>query len=219
MWECYNLYLNKKKQAQKRMEQEQKRQHFEQRISNIEKIFQSDKGNAIPALIAAVMLLIIPFVMIISSSISHMTKEHQLENLTEEVQTYIEDGNFEMARITANQIIDDSNWSDESRQKWDSIRESLLESITKQEILVGEKIYAGLSSKEVKGKNYSEIVDHFKQQGFTDIKTEKIEDLVTGWLTKDGEVENVTINGLSDFEKESIFEPDAKIVVFYHTFK
>ena len=38
-------------------------------------------------------------------------------------------------------------------------------------------------------------------------------------LTKDGEVENVTINGLSDFEKESIFEPDAKIVVFYHTFK
>ena len=157
--------------------------------------------------------------MIIPSSISHMTKEHQLENLTEEVQTYIEDGNFEMARITANQIIDDSNWSDESRQKWDSIRESLLESITKQEILVGEKIYAGLSSKEVEGKNYSEIVDHFKQQGFTDIKTEKIEDLVTGWLTKDGEVENVTINGLSDFEKESIFEPDAKIVVFYHTFK
>ena len=219
VWECYNLYLTKKKQAQKRMEQEQKRQHFEQRISKIEKIFQSDKGNAIPALIAAVILLIIPFLMIIPSSISHMTKEHQLENLTEEVQTYIEDGNFEMARITANQIIDDSNWSDESRQKWDSIRESLLESITKQEILVGEKIYAGLSSKEVEGKNYSEIVDHFKQQGFTDIKTEKIEDLVTGWLTKDGEVENVTINGLSDFEKESIFEPDAKIVVFYHTFK
>ena len=29
----------------------------------------------------------------------------------------------------------------------------------------------------------------------------------------------LTVEGLSDFEKESIFEPDAKIVVFYHTFK
>lgn len=119
------------------MEQEQKRQHFEQRISKIEKIFQSDKGNTMPTLIAIFLCLIIFFVIVISISISHMTKEHQLENLTEEVQTYIEDGNFEMARITANQIIDDSNWSDESRQKWDSIREALLESITKQEILVG----------------------------------------------------------------------------------
>lgn len=216
---CHNLYLNKKEQLRRRIEQEQRKMKFEQRKSQLGKLFQSNNGNTFPIFILLVILLSFPLLMLIPSSISHMTKEHQLENLTKEVQTYIEDSNFEMARITANQIIDDSNWSDKSTQKWDSIREALLESITRQEILVGKKIYAGLSSKEAKGKNYSEVVNQFELQGFTDIETEEIEDLVTGWLTKDGTVENVTINGLSDFEKESIFEPNAKIVIYYHTFK
>lgn len=39
-----------------------------------------------------------------------------------------------------------------------------------------------------KGKDYQKVVDEFESSGFTNIKLEKLDDLVTGWLTKDGEV-------------------------------
>lgn len=213
----YNQYLSKKEQNQQREKQEQKRARTERRNSKIINFFGNNINEILPIGMLVVLILII-ILLSGASSISHMMKEHQLENLAEETQTYIEDGDFEMARITANKIIDDSGWSDESKQKWDSIRESLLESIIRQEVLLGKKIYVGITNEEIKGKNYSETVDYFEQQGFTDIQTEKIEDLVTGWLVKDGEVEEVTIDGLSSFEEESVFEPDAKIVIYYHTF-
>lgn len=37
-------------------------------------------------------------------------------------------------------------------------------------------------------------------------------------MTKDGEVEKVTINGGDDYKLGSWYEPDAEIVIFYHTF-
>lgn len=45
------------------------------------------------------------------------------------------------------------------------------------------------------------------------------EDLVTGWITKDGEVYKVSIDGDSDFDEGDIFPEDAEVVVTYHTFK
>ena len=211
--DCYNLYLSKRERLWQRIEQERKREDAERRNSKATEFFNHNIRWILPVCLLAVCFILTGFL-----SIPHTIKEHQLENLIEIVESSIEDGDFEAARRTANQIIYDLDWSEESKQKWDSIRESLLESITRQEILIGKKIYAGLSSKGAKGKKYSEVVDHFERQGFTDIKTEAIEDLITGWWTTDGEVEKVTVNGLTDFEEESIFEPDAKIVIFYHTF-
>lgn len=45
-----------------------------------------------------------------------------------------------------------------------------------------------------------------------------IEDLVTGWLTKDGEVEEVTIDGDGSFRAGDTFDKTAAIIVSYHTF-
>ena len=44
-------------------------------------------------------------------------------------------------------------------------------------------------------------------------------DIITGWLTDDGEVESVVINGEKKFSAEAKFRPDAKIVITYHTLK
>lgn len=67
-------------------------------------------------------------------------------------------------------------------------------------------------------KNYKTVVDRFKNAGFTNITTEKDEDLITGWITKDGSVESVAIGGVDDFESGDAFGKDTEVVVRYHTF-
>jgi len=42
--------------------------------------------------------------------------------------------------------------------------------------------------------------------------------LITGWITKDGEVEEVEIDGYTTFSSSSRFLPDVEIVITYHTF-
>ena len=80
------------------------------------------------------------------------------------------------------------------------------------------KISVNISSSELVGENYEDVVSNLENAGFTNIETEVLDDLVTGWLTKDGEVEKVEIDGTTPFSSDSKFEPNAKIVVTYHTF-
>ena len=80
------------------------------------------------------------------------------------------------------------------------------------------KIRVNYSSDNFEGSNYEEVISQLKKQGFTNIRTEKEEDLVFGWLTKDGEVESVSIDGVTSFSSDSRFLPDVEIVITYHTF-
>lgn len=80
-------------------------------------------------------------------------------------------------------------------------------------------INAPSDAKDLVGEDYESVVSDLKDAGFTTIKTKKIEDLVTGWLTKDGEVNKISINGVSDFSKGDKFPKDAKVTVSYHTFE
>ena len=70
-----------------------------------------------------------------------------------------------------------------------------------------------------KGKDYSVVINDLKDAGFTNIELSPIPDLVTGWVTKDGEVESVSVDGNSDFSKGDRFSKDSKIRVDYHTFE
>ena len=54
--------------------------------------------------------------------------------------------------------------------------------------------------------------------GYTEIYTEKIADLVTGWIHKDGSIEYVLVNGKTKYKKGDMFNYDVKIVIAYHTF-
>ncbi len=74
------------------------------------------------------------------------------------------------------------------------------------------------SSTDLKGEDYKDVMTLLQVSGFTNIKTEVLDDLITGWLTKDGEVEKVSINGDTDFSTKSKYSYDAKIVITYHTF-
>ena len=75
------------------------------------------------------------------------------------------------------------------------------------------------SSKDMKGANYTDIVAELESAGFADIQLVVKYDIITGWLTNDGEVESVTINGGKRFTEEDSFRPDAEIIITYHTLK
>lgn len=79
-------------------------------------------------------------------------------------------------------------------------------------------IVVGVSSSEIVGKNYEDVVSILKNTGFTNIATEAIDDLIIGWLTKDGEVEKVEIGGYTSYKADSKYDANVKIVVYYHTF-
>lgn len=67
--------------------------------------------------------------------------------------------------------------------------------------------------------NYISAGDKFLDLGFTEIFMRPIHDLVTGWITKDGSVEKVTIGDVYPFGRNSVFAYDTKITIEYHTFK
>ncbi|MCL2298658.1 MAG: zinc ribbon domain-containing protein [Firmicutes bacterium] len=67
-------------------------------------------------------------------------------------------------------------------------------------------------------KDYRTVAADLKKAGFTNIKTVKREDLITGQFYSDGEVAKITVNGVSDFYADKWFPADAKIILTYHTF-
>lgn len=81
-----------------------------------------------------------------------------------------------------------------------------------------DKLRVNVSSSDLAGKNYEDVITDLDKAGFTNIELEVIDDLVTGWLTKDGEVDNVEIDGYTTFSSDSEFEADVEIVIVYHTF-
>lgn len=68
-------------------------------------------------------------------------------------------------------------------------------------------------------ENVTSVKAEIAAYGFTNVVTIPIKDLRTGWLTKDGAVESVSINGKTDFKKKAKFPPDAAVVIKYHTFR
>lgn len=76
-----------------------------------------------------------------------------------------------------------------------------------------------LTSKEAKGMNYRDVIEEFENAGFINVTTVVEYDIVTGWLTDDGEVKSVSINGEKKFDSYDEYRLDAEVVVTYHTLK
>lgn len=70
----------------------------------------------------------------------------------------------------------------------------------------------------MKGRDYESVVESFEENGFTNIKLEKIEDLITGWLTKENEVEEVSVGGDFDYSPDKWVNADTEVIIRYHTF-
>lgn len=84
--------------------------------------------------------------------------------------------------------------------------------------LAENEVRIDFTNEEAKGQNYEEFIVELQNKGFTNIDVIVFDDLILGWLTEDGEIEEVTINDSLEYTSGSVFNNDAYIVVSYHTF-
>ena len=75
------------------------------------------------------------------------------------------------------------------------------------------------SSDEYYGTNYKSVENDMQKAGFMDITTTAIDDLLSTDSIRDGEVEQVSINGIASFAAKSEFPRDASVTITFHTIK
>ena len=71
------------------------------------------------------------------------------------------------------------------------------------------------AASDYKHDDYKEVENRLSGAGFTNIRTEILYDIVLGW-TSEGEVESVSINGDTSFDKGAVFKKNAEIIITYH---
>lgn len=82
-----------------------------------------------------------------------------------------------------------------------------------------EKYSVPMSSKEAKGANYQDVMEKFEEAGFESITLKVEYDIITGWITDDGEVKSVTVNDDGKFASGKEYRADAEVVITYHTYR
>lgn len=75
------------------------------------------------------------------------------------------------------------------------------------------------SSDHYLGMNYKYALEELMAYGFTNIALLPKKDLIKGWIIKDGAVEEVSINGKTEFKGKNKFPNNARVVIAYHTFR
>ena len=71
------------------------------------------------------------------------------------------------------------------------------------------------NASEFKYKDYKDIEQFFTSEGFNNITLAPKYDIYWG-ITPEGEIQEVLINGFSDFKKGDIFNNDDEVKIIYH---
>ena len=85
--------------------------------------------------------------------------------------------------------------------------------------LIGKKQKIGFSSEKCKELDYNELFIHLRKKEFYNITTKAVEDLSAKETSREGIVQNVIINNISDFIEDSSFPFSAKIEILYHAMR
>lgn len=74
------------------------------------------------------------------------------------------------------------------------------------------------NTSEAKNLQAEEAETRLADAGFVNVRTEPVYDLITGWLTKEGSISEITVGGETKFARNDKVRPDVEIVITYHTF-
>ncbi len=80
-------------------------------------------------------------------------------------------------------------------------------------------VYAPGDAKSMVGKNYSDAADKFIDNGFKNVKTEGIGDIIIGLLHSEGEVKEVTLAGSTEFDTTTQYNENDEVIIRYHSSK
>lgn len=84
-----------------------------------------------------------------------------------------------------------------------------------------QRIPMPFSESDFKKTNHLMVNNRLFDLGYRNIKERKIEDLITGWIKKDGTVERVLVNEGCEVPivEGRLYQYDVEIIIVYHTFK
>lgn len=71
---------------------------------------------------------------------------------------------------------------------------------------------------DYRSRHYSQVVLELQTMGFTNISTVALGDLINGWIYDENTIDEITINGNSNFKDGDIFPQDSSVVITYHSF-
>ena len=74
------------------------------------------------------------------------------------------------------------------------------------------------SSKHYLGRVYQEVLSELQEAGFSNVVLEEQKKEKRGWLSKEGGIAKISINGQTQFDKGEWFEKKAIIRITYYTF-
>ncbi|MBG6213736.1 hypothetical protein RCH23_001381 [Cryobacterium sp. CAN_C3] len=89
---------------------------------------------------------------------------------------------------------------------------------SREKPLTADQARMPASSDDFIDEDFQDVADSLTGAGFTNVETKAMGDLIAGWLSSPGEVEEVEIGGVASFDKASVFERGVSIVVSYHSF-
>ena len=67
------------------------------------------------------------------------------------------------------------------------------------------------------GEQYQIVELELRDAGFTNILSKPLNDLSEGSIEDDGKVYKILVNGNTDFKARTLFFPDVKIFIYYHS--
>lgn len=142
--------------------------------------------------------------------------EKKLEKQVKQVEAYIAEGNYDAALTTAYSM------SQSYSSSWTETRANLIARIKS---LQGQSEnhdgQVQIPTKSFYGDQYTDVVTIFEAAGFTNVKAEPYTyDAIVGWMDKllnaEGEVEEISINGETSYDKGGWVAADAPVIIRYH---
>jgi len=145
--------------------------------------------------------------------------ERKLNRQVKQIDSYIAEGNYDAALTTAYAM------SDSYSHSWSETRASLINRILalqaeSQGSSTNNEGKVQFPTQTLTGKQVSDVVSILTSAGFTNITQEPVKtDFLTGWVDKltetKGEVDEITVNGSTDYTKGGWMDPDTPIIIRY----
>lgn len=172
------------------------------------------------ALVLMIMAFVLPDLLFESSEKKQAEQVKQLQSVEAEVEAAILNGNYDAALIKANQLHLTAVYSRDEEKAWDAKREAYLtmirEKTREKELNDPNNLFVAMSSDDLKGKDYQEVMEQFKSIGFTNV-TSQVSPQKAGLFDKNGTVEHVLVGGKADFTVEDYFARDTLIIIYYYS--
>lgn len=187
--------------------------------------------------VVAVILLIV----FISISVSEKKEIERLEAIEEKIEIALDESDYKYALMNADCLTFNGSDADKERDweiKRDYWLDKVIEEAAEDGVILERPVEAeepkdemestfdltkensiGALQYEFKYDNFLEVKKELEERGFTNVKTQGLQDLTTDWLAQDGTVEKVTVDGETGFPADIAFPLDVEIVIYHHSFK